>query len=45
MYMKLPIEILQYQLLVWMRNSCTENHFVLYSLTNKNKISTNKKTS
>ena len=41
--MKLAGGILWYELLIWMRNGCTENHFNLDSVKNKNNISTNKK--
>ena len=40
---KLAYGILRYELLVWMRNGWTENHFDLDSEKNKNKILTNKK--
>ena len=43
--MKLADGILRSELLVWMKNGCTENHFDLDSVQNKNKLSTNKKTS
>ena len=50
MYMKLAGGILWYEywvrnftVLVWMKNGCTESHFDIYSVENKNKISTNKK--
>ena len=38
MYMMLAGGILRYELLVWMRNSCTENQLDLDSVKNKNKI-------
>ena len=38
MYMMLAGGILRYELLVWMRNSCTENHLDLDSVKNKNKM-------
>ena len=41
--MLLAVKILRYELSVWMRNGCTENHFHLGSVKNKSKISTNKK--
>ena len=40
--MKLAGEILQYEL-VWMWNGCTENHFDLDNVKNKNIMSTNEK--
>ena len=50
MYMKLAGGILWYEywvrnftVLGWMKNGCTEGHFDIYSVENKNKISTNKK--
>ena len=43
MYMNLANGILPYELLVWIRSGCTENHFDLNAVKNKNKISTNKK--
>ena len=43
MYMKLASGILHYELLVWRRNGCIENHFDLDTVKSKNKISMNKK--
>ena len=43
MYMKLASGVLRYELLVCMRNVCTENHFDLDSVKNKKKISSIKK--
>ena len=43
--MKLAGGIIWNELLVLMRNGCTENHFDLDSVKNKNKKSTNENTS
>ena len=40
---KLAYGILRYELLVWMRNGCTENHFDLDSEKNKKKKKKKKK--